>query len=360
MSQAPTSTESITYFPDETTAEIIDFVKALEARGLSAPEARAALVGADSGRVELPESLHCVLLQVAEALIQDLAVTVAPQSDRLTTQAAAEFVGVSRPTLVRLLERGDIPMSKPGRHRYVQLSAWSPTRTPPGADGATSWTRWPTKPPPTASTTPPRASPRQDAFPDASVHGYEHLIDSLTCDPKDRHVLAAAAHAKCQVLVTFNLKDFPDASLDGLELSVVHPDEFLLDQFDLFPDRVLTALVEQVRTSATVVCRTARSAPPFWGEIRRGRSAQAPFRPTALGTPRLRPHTLVSRSPRPRQPRQHHQFLGHPLARPGLATTAANVTPKETAHHRGKGLHTTGPSSAKLDKDDGRRCRGRH
>ena len=48
-------------------------------------------------------------------------------------------------------------------------------------------------------------------------------------------MLAAAAHAKCQVLVTFNLKDFPDASFAGLDLAVVHPDDFLLDQFALFP-----------------------------------------------------------------------------------------------------------------------------
>lgn len=122
MSQAPAGTESTTYFPDESTAEIIDVVRALEARGLAAPEARAALVGPDNSRVELPEALHRVLLQVAEALMQGMAVTVAPQSARLTTQAAADFLGVSRPTLVRLLERGEIPMSKPGRHRYVLLS----------------------------------------------------------------------------------------------------------------------------------------------------------------------------------------------------------------------------------------------
>lgn len=46
---------------------------------------------------------------------------VAPLGARLTTQEAADYLGVSRPTLVRILERGDIPMEKPGRHRFVQL-----------------------------------------------------------------------------------------------------------------------------------------------------------------------------------------------------------------------------------------------
>ena len=72
-------------------------------------------------RIELPDQLHAVLVQVAEALNQGLAVSVIPQSARLTTQQAADYLGVSRPTIVRLLERGEIPMTKPGRHRYVQL-----------------------------------------------------------------------------------------------------------------------------------------------------------------------------------------------------------------------------------------------
>lgn len=42
-----------------------------------------------------------------------------PHTQRLTTQEAADFLGVSRPTLVKLLEEGKIPYEQPGRHRRV-------------------------------------------------------------------------------------------------------------------------------------------------------------------------------------------------------------------------------------------------
>lgn len=79
-------------------------------------------------------------------------------------------------------------------------------------------------------------------FPDAMVEGYSDLIAGMTCDPKDRHVLAAAVRANAEVLVTFNLKDFPVESTSAFEVEVVHPDDFLLDQLDLFPGGLISTL----------------------------------------------------------------------------------------------------------------------
>lgn len=80
-----------------------------------------------------------------------------------------------------------------------------------------------------------RVEAMRRAFPDATVSGFEDLIDTMTNDPKDRHVLAAGIRANCEVLVTFNLKDFPAESVDDYDIEIVHPDTFLLDQLDLYP-----------------------------------------------------------------------------------------------------------------------------
>lgn len=102
-------------------AEIRAFVHVLERAGeLGGPGP--ALVEGDGTRHPIPESMVGVLRQVAEALSAGLGVNVAPLNAMLTTQEAADFLGISRPTLVRILERGEIPMEKPGRHRYVRLS----------------------------------------------------------------------------------------------------------------------------------------------------------------------------------------------------------------------------------------------
>lgn len=69
---------------------------------------------------------------------------------------------------------------------------------------------------------------------DALVTGYEGIISSLTLpDPDDRHVLAAAIVGGCDVIVTANLKDFPDAELAHYEIDAQHPDEFLCHHLNL-------------------------------------------------------------------------------------------------------------------------------
>jgi excisionase family DNA binding protein len=76
----------------------------------------------DGRRLPLPDEVAEVLLGVVNVLAEGQAVTVAPQHTTLTTQQAAEMLGVSRPTLVKLLEAGALPYSQPGRHRRVRLS----------------------------------------------------------------------------------------------------------------------------------------------------------------------------------------------------------------------------------------------
>lgn len=71
---------------------------------------------------------------------------------------------------------------------------------------------------------------------DAKVYGYEPLIEGLSLpDPDDRHVLAAAIRCNANAIVTFNLKDFPEASLRQYDIEVIHPDDFILYQIDMAP-----------------------------------------------------------------------------------------------------------------------------
>ncbi len=76
----------------------------------------------------------------------------------------------------------------------------------------------------------------------ALVDDFEHLIPDMTCDAKDRHVLAAAVRGGADTLVTFNRKDFPPESTDGHGITVVHPDLFLVRLLAERPNDVVAAL----------------------------------------------------------------------------------------------------------------------
>jgi len=121
MTSNAAQVEDRTYLPEPELGNLINFFAALETRGKEAPKALPRLIGADGATVEIPEQVHKVLLQIVRAMKAGLAVTVAPHHLTLSTQEAADLLGVARTTLVRLLDSGAIPFDKPNRHRKVKL-----------------------------------------------------------------------------------------------------------------------------------------------------------------------------------------------------------------------------------------------
>jgi excisionase family DNA binding protein len=85
-------------------------------------DASARLIGPDGAQHLLPQETYEILRDVVQAMHRGKAITIAPQHTTLTTQQAAELLGISRPTLVKLLEKGEIPYDQPGRHRKVLLT----------------------------------------------------------------------------------------------------------------------------------------------------------------------------------------------------------------------------------------------
>jgi predicted nucleic acid-binding protein len=92
---------------------------------------------------------------------------------------------------------------------------------------------------------------------DSLVSEYEFLEASLDLpDPDDRHVLAAAIKAHTDVIVTYNLNDFPESILKPLGLEAQHPDEFISHLIDLAPAAVI---------GAAIACRQRLRNPPMEG-----------------------------------------------------------------------------------------------
>ena len=85
------------------------------------------------------------------------------------------------------------------------------------------------------------------AFPDALVNNYQGLIKNLELpDPKDCHVLAAAIKTNANVIVTNNLKDFPEDYLDSFDIKAKSADDFLTDIIDLNHEEAIKAFREMV------------------------------------------------------------------------------------------------------------------
>lgn len=82
-------------------------------------------------------------------------------------------------------------------------------------------------------------------FGEAWISGYEALLPQMTNDEKDRHVLAAAVHAKAPFIVTFNLRHFGREHLNRWGIRALHPQSFLIEIFRQEESLVITKLEQQ-------------------------------------------------------------------------------------------------------------------
>jgi len=84
-------------------------------------QGNAKLVGPDGDEIALPRAIHDVLLLILKNLQTGKAISIVPEHQQLTTQRAANILGVSRPFLVGILEQGGIPFHMVGSHRRIYL-----------------------------------------------------------------------------------------------------------------------------------------------------------------------------------------------------------------------------------------------
>ena len=109
----PTEQDSVA--AREATAKIIPYVRD------GKPLKVLCVEGASEETILLPAFAAPLIQKVLEAIAAGHGVTIIPQHAELTTMEAADILNVSRPFVIKLLESGDIPYRKVGRHRRILL-----------------------------------------------------------------------------------------------------------------------------------------------------------------------------------------------------------------------------------------------
>tara|TARA_R110001583_G_scaffold14793_16_gene61645 strand:- start:1237 stop:1692 length:456 start_codon:yes stop_codon:yes gene_type:complete len=72
-------------------------------------------------KIKIPLKALKLLAKILKATGEGKPISLVPMATEMTTQSAAEFLGCSRPHLVKLLETGEIPFAKVGKHRRVKF-----------------------------------------------------------------------------------------------------------------------------------------------------------------------------------------------------------------------------------------------
>ncbi|MFC7048544.1 excisionase family DNA-binding protein [Emcibacter nanhaiensis] len=106
--------------PDEKEKEVAAENSRLLARFLDREEGISIQVEDDGLQtVTLPRQAVRLLVDIMTHMAQGDAVNIVPVHKEMTTQEAADFLNVSRPFLIKLLEEGKIPFGKVGTHRRI-------------------------------------------------------------------------------------------------------------------------------------------------------------------------------------------------------------------------------------------------
>ena len=109
--------------PPDQQAQVAELSRVLD--GMVHPPKRRApkcrLVGPDGESLPIPESIFYLLERVVEVMARGDAITLVPVGKEVTTQQAAELLNFSRQYLVRLLDKGQIPYRRTGKHRRLRI-----------------------------------------------------------------------------------------------------------------------------------------------------------------------------------------------------------------------------------------------
>jgi len=82
----------------------------------------------------------------------------------------------------------------------------------------------------------------EQEFTNPSITNFEHHIPSIQLpDPDDRHVVACAIQCEAEIIVTFDMKDFPVEELQKFGITPKHPDDFVCDLFEKNTKAAITA-----------------------------------------------------------------------------------------------------------------------
>lgn len=100
--------------------ELFELREQLDRIGARRGRTVARLVSPDGTEVEIPASALAALQAVVREMAQGLTITLIPHDKELTTNEAAEILNLSRPFLIKLLDRGEIPYHRVGTHRRVR------------------------------------------------------------------------------------------------------------------------------------------------------------------------------------------------------------------------------------------------